>query len=220
MYWEEALKFRLVSFDFDHTLTKGVTAAEHLADFLGVRSQVDEFEQLFRSGEMTTSEFTDATAHLLAGQRVDEITDHLEAIPMVSGVSKLVSWLRRQNIRVVLNTIGYRDVIVPLASELGFHDVSGVELEHDNFEFSGRVNSYFPLENKIAFAQRQVHAAGGQLKDVIAVGDGLSDIPLFNAVGASIAFNADEYTEKVSTLSAMGETCEELYYAFNALLGN
>lgn len=105
-----------------------------------------------------------------------------------------------------------------LASKLGFHEVSGVELEHDNFEFTGRVNSYFPLEDKIVFALQQARAAGGELDDVIAVGDGLSDIPLFQASGASIAFNADEKTKSMSTLSINGDTCDNLYEAFCVLL--
>lgn len=71
-----------------------MTAAEHLAEFLDVTAQIESFEQQFRSGEMTTSEFTDATAHFLAGQRVGAITDHLEGIPVLPGVPELVDWLK------------------------------------------------------------------------------------------------------------------------------
>lgn len=212
------MKYKLVSFDFDHTLTRGITAAEHLAEYLGVAPEIAKHGDAFRLGKMTTAEFADATAHYLSGKQVRMVTDHIESIPLVAGVTELISWLRGRKFRVVLNTIGYRDILLPLAAKLGFDDVSGVELEHDTRKFTGRVTKYFPLEEKIEFARRQALAAQGTLGDVIAVGDGLSDVPLFNAVGASIAFNADASTNEIANFVARGETCDELYDAFESFL--
>lgn len=212
------MHYKIASFDFDHTLTVGVAAAEHLACYLGVEQEIGEAETAFHRGEMSTTAFTNATAKFLAGQDVTEIQSYIFTIPLVSGIKELVSQLKQCGLRVVVNTVGYRNILVPLVDHLGFDDVSGVLLEQDDSLFTGNVVSYFPLEKKIKFAEDQANLVGGDLSSVIAVGDGISDIPLFSVVGGSIAFNANPKINMLATLATSGESCDSLHRAFEKLL--
>lgn len=204
------MRYRLVSFDFDHTLTLGATAAEHMARFVGAEAAVAAAEAAFRAGRMTTDQFTDATADLLAGHDVAAVETHMRTIPLIGGVADLVAWLHARGLRVIVNTVGYADLVAPVAAALGFDGVSGAGLERDGDRFTGRVTRYFRLEDKIAFAEHHAARAGGDLSTVIAVGDGLSDVPLFAAVGGSIAFNADERTAAAATCATSGTDCTAL----------
>ena len=213
------MPYKLVCFDFDHTLTQGKTAAEHISDLLGCSADVDDAEDMFRNGLMTTSEFTDAMAHTFAGRTIDEIENHMLSIPLVSEISSTVTWLKAKGLRVVINTVGFRDLLVPIGKHYGFDSVSGAQLGKNNGRFTGEVDAYFPLEDKIKFARDQAVMVGAQLSEVIAVGDGLSDLPLFQNVGRSIAFNAPDEVSKTTHAVAHGASCAPLLPVFEAFLG-
>lgn len=213
------MPYKLVCFDFDHTLTQGKTAAEHVSDLLGCSADVDNAEDMFRNGRMTTSEFTDAMAHTFAGRTIDEIENHMLSIPLVSEISSTVTWLKARGLRVVINTVGFRDLLVPIGKHYGFDCVSGAQLEQSNGCFTGEVDAYFPLEDKIKFARDQAAIVGARLSEVIAVGDGLSDLPLFQNVGRSIAFNAPDEVSKTTHAVINGTSCAPLLPVFDAFLG-
>jgi len=211
--------FRVISFDFDHTLTTRFSAIEHLAGFLRIEREIALVEAEFKAGRLDTYGFTDRTAGLLAGASRAAVAAHMRGIPLVAGLPELIAGLKARGLRVIINTVGYRPLLETLAGELGFDDVSGADLHFDDdASFSGRVKAYFPLEDKISFARRHAEAAGGDLGDVIAIGDGLSDVPLFQAVGASIAFNANAATRALATLSAEGTDCTDLQAKLELLL--
>lgn len=212
------MTYKLVSLDFDHTLTRGVTAAEHLASLLGIQEIIARAEAALKSGELDTYGFTNCTAHFLTGIDVSCVLKHMRKIPLIGGVRRLISALKAQGLRVILNTIGYRSILTGIAEELEIDAVSGVEFEIRDARFTGKVISYFPLEEKITFARDHVARAGGTLSNVIAIGDGASDRPLFQAVGTSIAFNADEATEKLASLAVRGEDCRPLLRRLNQIL--
>lgn len=212
------MPYRVVSFDFDHTLTAGFTAIEHLASFLGIEKQIIEVEAEFRAGRLDTYGFSDRTAGLFRGAGQHAVAEHMRTIPLVDGIPEMVRQLKERGLRVIINTVGYRPLLEALGGQLGVDEVSGVTLHVEETVFSGKVIAYFPLAEKVVFARQQAAKVGGTLADVIAVGDGLSDVPLFDAVGASIAFNADAATRARATLSAEGTNCEDLFAKLTLLL--
>ncbi len=134
----------------------------------------------------------------------------MHSIPLVKECAELIQEMKELGLRVILNTIGYRQLLAPIAHRLGVDAFSGVELCEADGAITGVVGKYFPLHEKILFAERHAVEMGGGLENVIAVGDGLSDLPIFEAVGASIAFNADPMTEAQATAVAHGDHCDVL----------
>lgn len=192
---------------------------EHLARFHGAEAAVAQAEADFRAGIIDTHQFTDRTAMLLLGLQTETIERYMQSLPLVAGCAELIREMKGLGLRVILNTIGYRPLLTSVVRRLGVEAVSGVELVEAEGAITGVVARYFPLQEKIAFAERHAVEMGGGLGDVIAVGDGLSDIPLFEAVGASIAFNADPVTESQATVAARGRDCNELRSRLIELIG-
>jgi phosphoserine phosphatase len=54
----------------------------------------------------------------------------------------------------------------------------------------GTVARHFEPEDKVTFVAKIAQDLGLEFKDVVAIGDSTSDIPLFHAAGFSIALNA------------------------------
>jgi phosphoserine phosphatase len=212
------VSFRIVSFDFDHTLTANVSAFEHIANFLGVTERAQEIESAFKAGEIDTYAFSDLTAGLLAGVSQKTVSKYMLQIPLLEGVPEMMAYLRNQGIRIIINSVGYRNLLIPWKNEFGLCDVSGAELETDQSCFTGKINKYFPLEDKITFAEQFAKSHGYALENVIAVGDGLSDVPLFRSVGASIAFNSDEKTKLFATYFAEGRNVSSLVKTINQII--
>jgi phosphoserine phosphatase len=63
----------------------------------------------------------------------------------------------------------------------------GVDLDG---RLSGRVERYFEPEDKVDFVEEFCAENGMAMDQVVAVGDGRSDIPLFRKAGFSVALNA------------------------------
>lgn len=212
------MQYKLVCFDFDHTLTVGVSAAEHVATFLDCIDDMAAAEREFREGRLTTQGFTNRFAGNFQGHDQDAIADHMLDIPLISDISNTVQWLKSLGLRVVINTVGFRDIIAPVGTSLGFDAVSGAGLSSAGGKYDGGVTAYFPLEAKITFAQQQAKIADCDLSQAIAVGDGLSDLPLFHSVGYSVAFNAPSDVNAQSAAAASGHSCSAIRRVIEPLL--
>lgn len=212
------MRFKLISFDFDHTLTCVDSALEHVAKKLGIEREIALAESDFKAGRIDTRAFTDRTATLFSGHCVDAIADHMDDIALLPGTNEMMARLRELGIDIVINSVGYRSLLLPLRDRLAASDVSGVELDVRDGRFTGRVDRYFPLSAKIDFTLRHCQRLGCDLSEVIAVGDGLSDVPLFQAVGASVAFNADPKTQSMATAAADGVDVTGLGQVLKGLL--
>lgn len=204
------MRYKLVCFDFDHTLTVGVSAAEHVASFLNCEDDMAEAEWAFKEGHLTTQGFTDRFAGNFRGHHQIAVANHMHDIPLISDIPDTVRWLKSLGIRVVINTVGFRDIIAPIGATLGFDAVSGAGLSSLNGKFDGGVTTYFPLKEKINFAKQEASLVGASLSEVIAIGDGLSDLPLFQSVGYSVASNAPDKVSAVSSASTKGTSCNAL----------
>ncbi len=73
----------------------------------------------------------------------------------------------------------------------GFAAVSGTEIELDRDGIpTGAVKRHFDEWDKLEFVRSECNANDVDLSECIAIGDSRSDIPLFEAVGFSVALNA------------------------------
>ncbi len=188
------MSYKIVSLDFDHTITARDTAIEHVAKKMDIESLIQQAEDDFRSGNIDTTAFTDLTAGCFEDFEVESVNQMATDIPLLPGAADMITTLIDQDIYVIINTVGYKPLLQPISDRLGLHAVSGAELETQDGIYTGNVVSYFSIVDKISFAAQFAHERLLTLDDVIAIGDGLSDVPLFEAVGCSIAFNANKET--------------------------
>jgi phosphoserine phosphatase len=99
----------------------------------------------------------------------------------------------------VLTTLAWSPVGGYLTDRFGFHSFSGPELETVDGRFTGRVSRHFDEYDKRDFALGQARELGVEPHSCGAVGDSRSDLPLFAAVGVSVAFNASAGARRAAT---------------------
>ena len=166
-------RWELACFDLDGTLVTGTTISQFFADRLGHGEELAVLERRYAAGGLSNA----AVA--------------LADIPCIRGIEETVSALSARGIPALLCTVTWRFAAEVLRERYGFAAVCGTELrEEPGGVLSGRVSRYFDEHDKRRFVEEYCARAGIALERCFAVGDSRSDIPLFGAVGFSIAVNA------------------------------
>lgn len=99
--------------------------------------------------------------------------------------------LQRQGYTIVLLTGGFRDTAEHIAEKLNIKDylyVTDITFNKDG-GFDTLESRGEEGQTKLQLAREYCDAHAYKLEDAIAVGDSSNDIPLFNAVGRSLAFS-------------------------------
>jgi phosphoserine phosphatase len=181
----------LACFDLDGTLVPGTTTCLHLAAKLGHLEQLEQLELQYSSGAISNDEVADELAPHYAGHTIETIRSHLDSIPVINGISDVVTTLASLGIDSLICTVTWRSAAQILAKRYGFVDATGTEMRLDKQGvFTERVTKYFDEFDKRAFVRSYCAERQIPMSCVFAVGDSRSDIPLFGAVGFSVALNA------------------------------
>lgn len=181
---------RLVVFDLDCTLVRGETI-----DALGVRAGAGEaiaaITSRAMSGEMDYATALRQRVELLAGLPAAALEEAAAAAELMPGAAELVSILHRLGYETAIVSGGFGPVAEALRRRLGIDWSYANEVEVENGRLTGRVRE--PILDAVAKARivRELAAQRGiDLDQVMAVGDGANDLPMLEAVGMGIAFNA------------------------------
>jgi phosphoserine phosphatase len=89
-----------------------------------------------------------------------------------------------------------------VADRFGFSAVSGTVMHVDGDGLlAGRVARYFEPEDKVAFVRDYCESHDLSMNQVVAIGDGRSDLPMFDAVGFSVGLNASPAARAAASVS-------------------
>ena len=116
--------------------------------------------------------------------------------------------------RPVLASCTWTVVSEYLARRFGFLAWCGPELETRDGIFTGNVASFADAQEKVTFARKLCARWNTDLASCIAIGDSRSDLMLFDAVGASLAFNADQVARERATLALDGTDISDALHYF------
>jgi phosphoserine phosphatase len=203
--------WRLACFDLDGTLVMGTSVCLHLADKLGHFEYLKELEAQYVRGEIPNAQVADELAPYYEGLSLDAIEAHLADIPFIKGVSYALATLKDKGIESLICTVSWRFVAQMLAKRYGFVDATGCELPVDhNGMLTGRVSKQFDEFDKLEFVKRYCAERRIPLSQVFAVGDSRSDIPLFGAVGFSVALNATELAKSAASVAIESDDLSEV----------
>jgi phosphoserine phosphatase len=194
--------WRLACFDLDGTLVLGTSVCLHLAEKLGHLDCLKQLEAQYASGEISNALVADGIGPYYAGRSLAAIEVHLSTVPIIKGVPSVLATLADKGIESLICTVSWRFVAQILAKRFGFVDASGCEMHMDeNGLLTGQVSKHFDEFDKLEFVK--AHCAERQipLSQVFAVGDSRSDIPLFGAVGFSVALNATDAAKAAASVA-------------------
>jgi phosphoserine phosphatase len=166
-----------------------------------------ELEQRYRAAEISNVEVAQRQAAHFIGRRVDELTEALASIPRIDGIDETLEWLRARNVEPILCTVTWRFAADCFRRWYGFTAVSGTEVEVDNANrLTGRLTRHFDKHDKPGFVTAYCAERAIPLSRCFAVGDSHGDVPLFNAVGFSIALNASPEARAVASVAIDSNT--------------
>lgn len=197
-----AMKWKLACFDLDGTLVRHTSTGQHIAEKLGHAVAMSEIERKYVEGLATNADVAALDGQYYKGLTKADISKILDDIPVINDIARTVDWLKEKGISSVVCTIAWKFVGEVFAERYGFIASSGPTLKIDqNGVFTGEVGSDFTEHDKPVFVSSLCHNLQISISDVFHIGDSRSDIPLFGAVGFSVALNANQQAKEKANIA-------------------
>jgi phosphoserine phosphatase len=200
----------IVAFDLDGTLVPNTTVCLHLGPWIG-NHDIGELERLYDLGQITNTEVAERDAAFYANHHRDEVWRQLDQLPLIAGLNETLTWLKGRRLVPIVATVTMSLASEYLCDRFGFAAGSGCELaETADGVLLGKVARHFSAHDKPTFVERIAQEHGLGLEDVLAIGDSTSDLPLFRAVGFSIALNASANARAVADVEVDTDDLRDL----------
>ena len=195
-------KWAVVAVDLDGTLIHGTTASLHLGEWIGHRAVIEELERRFAEGEIDSADVADGDAPYYKGRSIAEVADAMAGAPCIDDIHEGVEQLASRGVDALLCTVTWSFAAQCVADRFGFSAVSGTVMYVDGDGIlAGRVAQYFEPEDKVAFLRDYCKSRDLSMNQVVAIGDGRSDLPMFAAAGYSVGLNASPAARAAATAS-------------------
>lgn len=194
------MKINLVCFDLDDTLTYEVDSVRVLGILHNKLPAILEIEQQEADGLYDWIDADEMKAKHLKGLRADRLTqDLLHMMKPIANIKNVIDTLHAHHIKSLLLTAGPRQVARVLSKHWHMDAYAGSDYEVKDGVFTGRIVESVGTRGKAAYLQDYCHEQGIDPQTCIAVGDGATDIPLFEFCKTSIAINYSQATIGVAT---------------------
>ncbi|MFH1751981.1 MAG: HAD family phosphatase [archaeon] len=190
-------KFKLVSFDMDGTLIFKKSSYLYFARSHGSYKKHLEIEKDFAGGKITLNQAYRRAVKLFTGVSKSEFLKFYNSMPKMHYIKFVVRKLKEKGLKVLIVSTGPKFIAEFFQKEFGFHKVVGSEHDFTGNVFNGKVR-IFHEKDKVKFLKAYCKKNQIKLSECIAVGDSISDVPVFKEVGFSIALNADKNLEQAS----------------------
>jgi phosphoserine phosphatase len=214
-------KWAVVAVDLDGTLIHGTTASLHLGAWIGHRAVIEELERRFAAGEIASAEVADGDAPYYKGRSIAEVADAMAGAPCIDHIHEGLEQLTSRGVDAVLCTVAWSFAAQCVADRFGFSAVSGTVMHVDGDGIlEGRVAQYFEPEDKVAFLRDYCESRGLIMNQVVAIGDGRSDIPMFAASGFSVGLNASPAARAAASVSVESHSFLDALRAVPGLLND
>lgn len=187
------------------------TVALHLAEWLGHLNELRDLERRYAMGEITNQVVAESIAGQYRGVAIADVWEQLASLPLIPGLEQTLEWLRDRSIHVILATVSFAFAAEYLCERFGFESYCGCRMAVDaDGRLTGSAAQHIEAEDKTHFVRSFCQARGLHLSDAVAVGDSLSDIPLFRAVGLAVALNGTPEAEQTAHVAIRATDLREL----------
>lgn len=178
---------RLAIFDLDGTLTPIESTWRYLHEALGTWNLGKVTAEQYWSGLIDYESWARLDAEAWRGVDLSRVEQILSEIPYREGVYDTIARLKRIGIEAGIVSAGLSLLADRAARDLGIGLVAANRLLHRDGRLTGEVDVEVSLENKLTAMCRMADQLGVTLKDCVAIGDTIYDLP--SQIGLRIAFN-------------------------------
>ncbi len=182
---------KLVCFDLDDTLIREIHSVMLPCILNGKEKEHSLIQEQEEKGLLDYISADYLRSELLLGLEERKIAQSfLEIAKPLKNIKSVVEALHEQNIKCIVITVGPKQVAKVVRDIWGFDDYYGSDYEVVEGVFTGKILNYIGAEQKIECLQDFCSNNSIKPEECIAVGDGLTDIPIFQYCGGSIAINS------------------------------
>ena len=186
---------KLICFDLDDTLIREIHSVMYLSVLNNKLEELLEVEKREAKGEFTWIEADYHKAKLAQGLDVEKIaTEFNRVLRPIRHVAHVIATLQERGFKCLLITAGPKQVAKVACDIWGLDGYFGSDYEVDDGRFTGEIINHIGDKGKILCLQAYCKQYNIDSNRCIAVGDGASDIPLFEFCEGSIAINYSEAT--------------------------
>lgn len=191
------MRYKAVALDVCGVLTTEKSVWRYIHERLGLwTGNAERFQEDFIAGLISYKEFCERDALLWAGITAARMEGIVRGLSYRDGIGELFAAIEASGLVGGLISTGLTLLTDRIAFDFGVGFSVANRLVLDDGAFSGGVEIAVGHDEKGAALQSFADSVGADPAEVIAVGDGPSDIPMFEAAGFSIGFG--DVTEDVS----------------------
>jgi phosphoserine phosphatase len=184
------MKYKLVCFDLDGTLTERDDSWLYIHKDLGVWEQAKKHRELFFKKKINYQDWADLDVGLWRGTPLERLMNVIEQIEVRPYIEEIVTELRKHNLKLLILSSGLSFFAEKIKTQYNFdYAFANAPTVGSDGCLTGEINVKIGYNDKDQVLQKFIKPLNIKLKECIAVADGENDIPLFKVVGLSIAFN-------------------------------
>ena len=184
------MKYRLIVFDIDGTITRHVSSWRYIHEKLGLWDALArKYQEQFLAGKISYRKFCELDAAHWKGMGADRLYDIFGNVRYSKNAKPAVVALKKMGFKLVAVSTGLQFITDRIKKELGFHCVLGNRLNTRKGRLTGGVTINISHGAKARAMLGILKRFDIKPGETIAVGDSESDIPMARLAGYSIAFN-------------------------------
>lgn len=201
----------LLALDLDGVLIEDDSSWGLYHELLGTSKQRERNMALFLSGKTDYEGWARMDAGLWKGKDHSAVQSYLSRLRTTEGASQLVSQVHSLGVATMIISTGISAVAERAAGMLGIGMVESNEVEIANGTITGNVTVRCGFEEKGRVLCRKARSLGIPLANCACVGNDENDLPMFEAVPFSVAFNpSSEKVARKATVVVRGQDLLEV----------
>lgn len=141
---------------------------------------------------------------MIRGESIQRIREVADSLPLVPGATETLQTLKRMSLTPIILTGGFDLLALRVAAQLGIDHVRCNRFQEKDGRVIGVGRPIVTPQAKADHLKELAEILGTFPSHCVAVGDGANDIPMFQAAGMSIAFNASPKVKEAARVSVEG----------------
>jgi phosphoserine phosphatase len=185
------VKYRLIIFDIDGTITEHISSWRYIHEKLGLWDVLArKYQQQFLAGKIGYRKFCELDAAHWKGMKVSELRRIFLDVGYAKNAVKAIRKLKAGGFKLAAVSTGLQFMTERVKKELKFDHVTCNRLRVYKGILTGGVKINISHGAKDATVREILKKTGVKASETIAVGDSEGDIPMMRMAGYSIAFNS------------------------------
>lgn len=213
------MKYKLIIFDIDGTITTHISSWRYIHERLGIwTKRAFQYQKAFFSGKISYRRFCLLDAAHWKGMRQSRIRNIFKSTRYSKNALKCIKKLKKSGFKLAAVSTGLQYMPERIKQEMGFDYILSNALRSRKGRLTGGVKINLAHGAKDKILKKIFKRFKVKPHEVISIGDSEGDVPLARACGYSIAFNStSKKLSRISDYCCRTKDFEEIYRKIMAI---